>query len=764
MPNLIHKATGRVEDVAPEDVDRLLGSGDYEPAAGSRTVVATEEGVDPVAIPTSALDQYDAPIESSRAAADRRLDEFRQEEFVEGVGNRIKAGLEGAGSALTFGGSDILLDDEATRARKGTAGRIVGEIGGGIVGALAPGGQSTLARVLARTPAGLASRAGTAIGRSGGTVARATGYGVEGALVGAGSAVPELVLSDDPVTLERAASVLSSNALLGGGLGVGGSVIAKAAEKGVRRLASMADEYAAHLRTGTTGTADAAGELVEYRKAFDEANPWIVAEKGTHRKVLMNQKRAFGRLTDEPIGLNENPQRALDPLRREAKVLREVLDDREEIIAKLVKEDAKLADDLALEVATLPAGQKAQLTGKIGKRYGDWADVKVPRTGNVKLDVDEAQRFLSALEGGEVQGARMQALGKLEDVLTRNEALQESIVTAREAAKGGGGGFLDDAGGKVALGALGAIAGGPVGAAAAYMLPRFTEKAGAVLGSRFRAAAAEVIERSASVAREFFDASKRTMRVPPVAATKLLTAIRFGPEQHDGNTAPASSKLAEAFRAREREIRSQIAAGPRGRPRMTSAARERVAQQLRGVRAVSPQIADYLESTAARRLEFLASKLPRRPDLAAIQVGPDRWQPSEFQMRQFARYAAGVEDPTSIEERLLDGTVTPEDAEVLREVYPERYNQLRRELVERLPELRQSLPYERRLALSILFGVPIDPSMHPNVVAVLQASYAAEPGTEGGTVAPTATPAFGSISKPENTPAQERATGHSATS
>jgi hypothetical protein len=168
-------------------------------------------------------------------------------------------------------------------------------------------------------------------------------------------------------------------------------------------------------------------------------------------------------------------------------------------------------------------------------------------------------------------------------------------------------------------------------------------------------------------------------------------------------------------------------------------------------------VADKMETIGARRVSFLASKLPKRPDLPVMQLGPDNWRPSDMAIRRFARYVAAVEDPGSIEERLADGSVTPEDAEAIRTVYPEMYEDIKMRIIEQLPELQKQLPYERRLALSIFSGVPVDPAMHPRILRVLQGSFANEPGSEGGTQAPRAQPRFGTMTKPDATPAQERA-------
>jgi hypothetical protein len=103
-----------------------------------------------------------------------------------------------------------------------------------------------------------------------------------------------------------------------------------------------------------------------------------------------------------------------------------------------------------------------------------------------------------------------------------------------------------------------------------------------------------------------------------------------------------------------------------------------------------------------------------------------------------------------VEERLTSGIVTPEDAEAYRSVYPERFADLKPQIAERLPELRQKLPYDRRVNLSIFTGVPVDPAMRPRTIARLQATFVLEPGSNGGTEAPRAVPQFGSLGSLKN--------------
>ena len=234
----------------------------------------------------------------------------------------------------------------------------------------------------------------------------------------------------------------------------------------------------------------------------------------------------------------------------------------------------------------------------------------------------------------------------------------------------------------------------------------------------------------------------------------MLGAVAFA-SATKGRETPA--RLPDLYRERVAEIRSHVVPGPDGKLMMRPESREQIAAALAPIRAASPMLADGIETTTARATTFLADKAPHKPEPFGMQLGgKDKWQPSDMEMRTWARYVAAVNDPYGVVERLASGAVTPEDAETMREVYPEMYADIQRQIIEKLPTLTKQLPYQRRLALSVFSGVPVDPTMHPQVLFALQASYANEEGTEGGSQAPVAQAQFGSVSKEKPTQAQER--------
>jgi hypothetical protein len=689
---------------------------------------------------------------------------------------------------------------------------------GTIVGTtLLTGGAGGAARIAAKTPLGMVTKLGARIGKAGEGASGlakagrlAAGGAIEGGLTGAGQGVQQLVATDDPLTVEQIASTIGSNVLAGTAMGAGGNLAAagvgkalRTAKKGLDKVAAnaaesgtVADDLAGLDRKGLRATreaevetlvkaqqgerAAAVDDLVKYEKSVKDANPWAVINEGPSAAKFNATTKQIRKALDDVEGLGKSGASVLKPLRVQAGALQEAIENADALTAKLTATSKKMSRDLGEELATLPDKvTDVALDARMARRYADWADVKVKKGGVLNVSREEAQRFASALGSGEILGTGKQSLQKLSGLLEQNKALQARIETSLAAktdlvsdrlksiddasdalASGGGPKSLVQQASQAGIFSVATGLASPLGMAApligAKVSSFLTEKLFGQLGK----GAGEAAKRASSAVSKFLEIGGKVAPSAPVLATKVLGGVRYAPstEPKPVKGVPVrKAALPELFKTRTDEIRSQTAYGPDGRPVMRMSSREAIAKQLAPIAAVDPMLADKLESAAVRRIEFLAGKIPRRPDLGGIKAGPDRWQPSDMEMRAFARYVAAVEDPGAIAERLADGSITPEDAEAMREVYPEQYADLVRQILEKLPELQQTLPYSRRLALSIFSGVPVDASMDPHVLATLQASFTEEPGTEGGSQAPKAAPAFGSVKNQEATPSQERA-------
>jgi hypothetical protein len=757
--------------------------------------------VDEADVPTRQREGWTA--ESATAHADRVTDERREEEYG-GVAGKIAAGGAGVLRGLSLGASDLAFralgeEDEFRNLREVNPGiSTAGEIAGGIGGAFASGGST-----LAATPAGLASRAGASIARAAegaGTIAKLAKAGaggiIEGGIQGIGAGVSEVALSADDLTLERVASAISSNALYGGGIGGVAGVAGKGVELGLRRAKGAIDDFvsrhaagevtddlaamdakqlraarakeveridldikaqkadldAAHkaeldaIETGrVTQRQEVANDLAAFRKELKQSKVWLASKDSgvegleSVGKRTLRADQALDRLLDDPKLLAENPKAALRQLRVQEAALSDVLGKADDLRATFVADTsgtraaaldripAVLERNRALqarigELAAAPSSAKlAEITNQL-----DQLKSGAPRTSTRLDQIDAARDGLGASKAG---GMVQQMVGGSAYGVGAGLAGMVPFVGPALAP------FAGAAASKIATGGFGKA----LGAASVAAAKRTSKAVGALL-----------------------NAAEKVAPAAPIVASRTLASVRYAQSTNERKKQRAKDQprkrppLAESFKARANEVRSHMMTGPDGAPVMRPDARVALGKQFDGIRSAYPQIADMLETLAARRLEFLASKLPRRPDLDTMGMGPDIWQPSDMEMRTWARYALAAEDPGGVEERLANGQITPEDAEAYRAVYPERYADFVRQTIEQRAELQATLPFAKRLALSIFSGVPVDPSMNPEILAVLQGSFDEEPGSEGGTQAPVAAPQFGSVRNQEATASQRR--------
>jgi len=157
-----------------------------------------------------------------------------------------------------------------------------------------------------------------------------------------------------------------------------------------------------------------------------------------------------------------------------------------------------------------------------------------------------------------------------------------------------------------------------------------------------------------------------------------------------------------------------------GRPQEAS---ERIAQQTEGLAEAAPNVHTQTMLATQRGAAFLRRHIP---PASLPRIGPQsmlpRRPPSDVEIDTFMRYVRAVDSPTSIIDDLEDGRLSAAAVEAMRAVYPAMYEQVVSNVVEAMAEEREPVPYEARLQLSTLLGVPFDPSLEPQSIQRLQIS------------------------------------------
>ena len=708
-------------------------------------------------------------VEGGEEHVNRVADEAKQAYYSTPGAKVVATGaalLRGASGGLSDVGLRALYGDSG--ARELSALRDVNpglSMAGDAVGALV----SPIGGVGKAVEGGIA--AGSALGRIG---AAAVGYGAEGALYGAGAGISELALDDRPITMERVAGSLSSNMLYGGLVGGAAGSIGKLAELGLSRARTTLAEQAARTTTDDLAAMDVkqlraareaeldsiktshkadldaieesrvaerqsiADDLKDLKREVKDTNQWATTKDVKYQvaegrlsaaelgRTAAGADKQLARLLDNPIGLAKNPTKALDALQRQESALVNLLDHQGELRAAYGTGELSAKRIAALEAAPQILEKNRAIQARIAEVTKPLPEIAKT---SPRLDaIDAAREQLSA--------------GKANPLASIPQRMLEGST------------FGAVTGAVAGLAIPGAGMAAPmVGAAVSKMLG---EK---VLGGLGKAASGQAA-RAQRVALSFVGKAERATTAAVPIATKVLASVRYG--QGDKAPVPAkASDLARHFNARADEVRKLVEPDPvTGGVKMREDARAKVTEHLSPVGNQFPLLADALESIAARRAVFLYGKLPKKPDAFGAGLGPDLWQPSDMEMRKWARYVAGVEDPGSIMDRVAHGSISPEDGEVMREVYPEMLADLQQQIFAAAQRgTTKTIPYTSRLALSRLTGIPVDPTTDPRILSVIQAAHQQEAGTEGGTQQPRAQPQFGSVSRSldEPTRAQKRA-------
>lgn len=170
---------------------------------------------------------------------------------------------------------------------------------------------------------------------------------------------------------------------------------------------------------------------------------------------------------------------------------------------------------------------------------------------------------------------------------------------------------------------------------------------------------------------------------------------------------------------------------------------ERMAELIQKRTAVmsefAPETAGQLGLKLVTAVEFLRSHMPVNPAYAhSINPSLRKWSPSSVEMAKFERYVRAVEDPMSVVERFSQGIVDREGVQVLEQVYPEIFSSLQNRIMAEVAQLKEPLPYAKRLTIRSVFKISVDPTTDQEAVKQLQMTFAQTPET---------TPSQGSATK-----------------
>ena len=116
---------------------------------------------------------------------------------------------------------------------------------------------------------------------------------------------------------------------------------------------------------------------------------------------------------------------------------------------------------------------------------------------------------------------------------------------------------------------------------------------------------------------------------------------------------------------------------------------------------------------------MLFDAIPKSNQSFTLNLAP-KIPPSDYEIQQFAKIERLLAEPMSIFESLDENSITTQQVEILGKTYPEFYNNIVNQFTKILTEEEFELPYAERISLSILLNTPLDNSLRPEFIQMIQ--------------------------------------------
>lgn len=265
---------------------------------------------------------------------------------------------------------------------------------------------------------------------------------------------------------------------------------------------------------------------------------------------------------------------------------------------------------------------------------------------------------------------------------------------------------------------IGSVMGGAPGAAVGAVANVALSFAHKELRERGSAMLATLYTRSRNVDQtlskefgQFFRNARESVKAATLASGGAATAQAVAYDVRRVLRAQRDEKPEDAYDrvvARAHDISSGRALGPY----VLDDHAPRTAQKMREV-----------QLRAAHHLVANAPVPPRRtsnPNLGALTA---EQRPDPMQVYEFSRRVNAIENPLSILSDLNGGSLSVAAVEAVRDVYPQLYAEMQARVLDGLAASKQLLPYEHRVRLGVLFDLPTDPTLRPEYITQIQASY-----------------------------------------
>lgn len=145
-----------------------------------------------------------------------------------------------------------------------------------------------------------------------------------------------------------------------------------------------------------------------------------------------------------------------------------------------------------------------------------------------------------------------------------------------------------------------------------------------------------------------------------------------------------------------------------------------------------PNHAAAMGTTIAKALQIIATAKPVTQ--GALPLDADV-QSSRMDKSNYERTLKAVENPLHTLNHLHEGTLIPQDIQIMSQVYPELYQAIKEKLTSQVVDVKakdMTIPYQTKIMLSLFMGQPLDSTMTPQAIASNQPQPQMPPPQPGG--------------------------------
>lgn len=173
---------------------------------------------------------------------------------------------------------------------------------------------------------------------------------------------------------------------------------------------------------------------------------------------------------------------------------------------------------------------------------------------------------------------------------------------------------------------------------------------------------------------------------------------------------PNSGSLEDNYQARLAELTAALKPGA-----IDSAVKSRI-------HTSDPTITNAIITAETQKAQYLYNTAPK-PDGPPMPGQPQRL-PSKAEIEDWSHVVAAAQDPAKVFEKVAaGGRARPSEIDCVNNCYPNLMAEAQKRFVEKIAKLDKPLPYTRRVAVSMLTGIPLDSTMTPDHAAFLQQGF-----------------------------------------